>query len=188
MLDVLIVDDEEPVRLSVASALKDAGHRVTEAEDGAEALSQITSRVFDVAVFDIRLPKLDGLTLFRRLHVESPGTVVVLMTAHARVRDAVDALRGGAHDYVIKPFDPVDFVARVIGPIDERHALRDQFERARAQLSARDVGTELVGCSPFTARLRTEIDSAAQSVAPLFVRGERGTGKRLVARLVHDRS
>jgi two-component system response regulator HydG len=188
MLDILVVDDEPAVRLSVAKALVDAGHRVTEAEDGEGALAQVLSHVFDVAVFDIRLPKVDGLTLFRRLRLESPGTVVILMTAHARVRDAVEALRGGAHDYVTKPFDPEDFAERVIGPIAERHALRDQFERARAQLTARDVGGEIVGCSPFAARIRTAIDSAAQSPAPLLVRGERGTGKRLVARLVHDRS
>jgi DNA-binding NtrC family response regulator len=187
MLDILIVDDEPAVRLSVGKALTDAGHQVTEAEDGAEALELILSRVFDVAVFDVRLPSVDGLTLFRRLHLEAPGTVVILMTAFAHVPDAVDALRGGAHDYVVKPFDPDDFAARVIGPVAERHALRQQFERARARLSARDMGAELVGSSPFAARLRAEIDPAAQSRAPLLIRGERGTGKRLVARLVHDR-
>jgi DNA-binding NtrC family response regulator len=187
MLDILVVDDEAAVRISIGKALAEAGHQVTEAEDGPKALSLILSRVFDVVVFDIRLPGVDGLTLFRRLHMESPGTAVVLMTAHARVRDAVEALRGGALDYVVKPFDPGEFAAKVIGPIAERHALRDQFEQARAQLTARDVGTELVGCSPFAARIRAEIDSAAQSHAPLLIRGERGTGKRLVARLVHDR-
>jgi DNA-binding NtrC family response regulator len=188
MLDILVVDDEPAVRMSVAKALCDAGHRVTEAEDGERALAHVVSRVFDVAIFDVRLPKVDGLTLFRRLRVESPGTVAILMTAYGSVRDAVEALRAGAHDYVTKPFDPDDLVTRIIGPIAERRALRQEFEEARARLTARDVGADFVGSSPFAARIRAGITSAAQSSAPLLIRGERGTGKRLVARIVHERS
>ena len=93
MLEILLVDDEPATRMSVASALYDAGHRITEAADGAEAMALASSSVFDVAICDVRLPKVDGLTLFRHLRRESPGTAVILMTAYATIQDAVTALR-----------------------------------------------------------------------------------------------
>ncbi len=187
-LEVLVVDDDVAVRESVSSALVAAGHRVTEAADGARALALIVARTFDVAIFDIRLPKVDGLTLFRRLRLESPGTAAVLMTAYATVPDAVAALRSGAHDYVAKPFDPEEFVTRVVHPIAERLSLRIELERARAALVARDVGAEWIGRSPFATRALAHMDIVAQSDAPLLVRGEPGTGKRLAARMIHARS
>src|SRR3954447_4986186 len=80
-MDILLVDDEAELRLSLAEALRDAGHRVTMASDGVEARGHVLARVFDVVICDVRLPQLDGLTLFRRLRVESPTTDVILITA-----------------------------------------------------------------------------------------------------------
>jgi DNA-binding NtrC family response regulator len=187
MLEILVVDDEPALRMSVAEALLAAGHTVTEAEDGGQALRLILTRVFDVAIFDVRLPKIDGLTLFRRLRVESPSTAAVLMTAFATIPDAVASLRAGAHDYVTKPFDPDELVAGVIAPLEERRALRRLLEQARAELVARDAGMERLGRSPVATRVQAEIDVIAGSDSPLLIHGERGTGKRLAARTVHAR-
>src|SRR5262252_7276590 len=153
MLEILIVDDDPTTRTSLGYALVDAGHRVTEAVDGAEANQIIESRVFDVAICDVRLPKMDGITLFGRIRQRAPGTAVILMTAYAAVTDAVAALRQGAYDYVTKPFDPEEFTLRVIGRIGERRALRQELEQARAQLAAREVGATIIGQSPVIARL-----------------------------------
>src|SRR6185312_12594649 len=112
----------------------DAGHAIAEAADGEEAIARAAERAFDVAICDVRLPRVDGLTLFRHLRRESPGTAVILMTAFASVSDAVAALREGAFDYVQKPFDPEEFTLRVIGRIAERHSLRQELEQARAEL------------------------------------------------------
>jgi DNA-binding NtrC family response regulator len=188
MLEILIVDDDPTTRTSLGYALVDAGHRVTEAVDGAEANQLIESRVFDVAICDVRLPKMDGITLFGRIRQRAPGTAVILMTAYAAVTDAVAALRQGAYDYVTKPFDPEEFTLRVIGRIAERRALRMELEQARAQLAERDVGATIIGHSPVIARLIERIDTLAQSDAPVLVTGERGTGKELVARTLHARS
>ena len=117
MLEILLVDDEPATRMSLACALSDAGHRITEAGDGAEATALASGSVFDVAVCDVRLPKVDGLTIFRRLRAKSPTTNVILMTAFATVPDAVASLRDGAYDYVTKPFDPEEFTLRIIGHI-----------------------------------------------------------------------
>ena len=187
MLDVLLVDDDPAIRLSVAYALADAGHHVVEATDGEEALALTNSRVFDVAICDVRLPKVDGLTLFRHLRQKVPGTAIILMTAYATIADAVATLREGAYDYVLKPFDSEEFTLRIIGRIAERRALRQELEHARAQLASRDVGARIVGHSPAMVRILEQIDTIAHSDAPVLVSGESGTGKELISRTIHAR-
>ena len=104
-LNVLLVDDEPDIGLAAGEALTDAGHRVSVATSGAQALEMIGQQVFEVMICDVRLPGVDGLTLFRRTRQESPDTAVILMTAFAAVQDAVAAVKDGAHDYLTKPFD-----------------------------------------------------------------------------------
>src|SRR5215471_5697004 len=176
MLDILLVDDEPDFRAIVGDALRDGGHRVTLAANGAEGLSLISSNVFDVMLCDIRLPRIDGLTLFRRVRQESPGTDVILITAHATATDAVAALKEGAYDYVTKPFD-VDEIVLQMNRIASQRALRRELEQARAELSQRKSGGSIVGRSPPMLRLLDRIDTIAQSDAPVLITGESGTGK-----------
>ena len=187
MLDILLVDDEPDFRMLVGDALRDAGHRVTLAANGAEGLTRISSNVFDVMLCDIRLPKVDGLTLFRRVRQESPGTDVILITAHAAVSDAVAALKEGAYDYITKPFD-VDEIILQMERIGAQRALKRELEEARAELSQRKSSSAIIGRSPPMLRLADRIDTIAQSDAPVLITGESGTGKELVARTLHDRS
>jgi DNA-binding NtrC family response regulator len=185
MLDVLLVDDDDNVRESVAVALLGAGHKVTEACDGAEALDLLACHAFDLAICDVQMPRLDGLTLFRRLRRDAPGTAVIIMTSHGKIPDVVDTLRDGASDYVTKPFDPDEFTQRVVAPIAEHRALRMRFEAARAQLVARDTGACLVAVSPAMRALEGRMALLSQSDASLVITGDRGTGKELVARTLH---
>jgi two-component system response regulator AtoC len=187
MLDILLVDDEPDFRMLVADALREAGHRVTTAANGAEGLTLVSQNVFDVTICDIRLPKVDGLTLFRRVRQESPSTDVILITAHATVTDAVAALKEGAYDYITKPFD-VDEIILQMERIAGQRALRRELEQARAELSQRKSGSAIVGRSPPMLRLADRIDTIAQSDAPVLITGESGTGKELVARTLHERS
>lgn len=185
MLDVLLVDDDDNVRESVAGALLSAGHKVTEASDGVAAVELLSSHAFDLAICDVRMPRLDGLALFRLLRREAPGTSVVIMTSHGKIPDVIDTLRDGAADYVTKPFDPDEFTRQVVAPIAEHRALRRRFDAARARLVARDTGAQLVTESPKMRCVADRIALLAQSDAAVVVTGERGAGKELVAHTLH---
>ena len=185
VLDILLVEDEPSLRLSLGDAMRAAGHRVRTAADGSEALSLLDAHVFDLVVTDLRLPKANGLTVFRRLRHEAPATDVILMTAFGTVAEAVAALKEGATDFLTKPFD-VDQLLHVVARLDKQRLLQRELERAKTELAARGE-SPIVGRSPSMTRLFERIETFAANDAPVLVFGESGTGKELVARTLHDR-
>jgi DNA-binding NtrC family response regulator len=185
-LDVLLVDDEPDIELLAGEALRDAGHRVTAVKDGAVALEMVRMRAFDLMICDIRLPKLDGLTLFRQTRQQSPDTTVILMTAFAAVQDAVAAVKEGAHDYLTKPFEIDEITLRVKRIADHRALLRE-LDIARAELAKDGINDVIVGRSVQMLRLLDRVNTIAPSHAPVLLQGESGTGKELVARALHER-
>jgi DNA-binding NtrC family response regulator len=186
MLKILLVDDEPDMCALIADVLRDAGHEVSCAGDGEEALAKASSGSFDVVLADVRLPKMDGLTLFRRLRQEAPSTNMILMTANATVPDAVAALKEGAHDYLVKPVD-VDELRVQIARIASYRALHRDVAAAREELVRYRSGLQLVGRSREMQSLVSRLDTIAQSDAPVVITGESGTGKELVAHALHDR-
>src|SRR4051794_14533222 len=185
-LDVLLVDDEPDIELLAGDALRDAGHLVTAVKDGAAALELVKGRAFDLMICDVRLPKLDGLTLFRQTRQQSPDTAVILMTAFAAVQDAVAAVKEGAHDYLTKPFD-IDEITLRVRRIAEHRALLRELDDARAQLAEHKADETVIGRSAQMLRLMDRVNTIATSHAPVLIRGESGTGKELVARALHER-
>jgi len=188
-LRILVVEDDADVRAAVSDALEGAGHEVDAVVDGKLALERAAARSFDVVVTDVRLPRGDGLAVFREVQRLSPRTSVILMTSYATATDAVTALKQGAHDYLTKPFDVDELVIRVRG-IAEKKALEQELEEARARLAG-PASSEIVGASPAMAALLDRLSTVARSDAPVLVVGESGTGKELVARRLHalsDRS
>ena len=186
VLRILLVEDDADVREPIAAALGAAGHAVTAAGDGAAALAKLRASTFDVVVTDIRLPKVDGISVFRATRDLVPRPDVILMTSFASVAEAVAALKEGAHDYLTKPFDVDELVIRV-GSIARRRSLERELEAARARLAG-GGDTDIVGASPAMTRLLDRIATVAQSDAPVLIVGETGTGKELTARRIHAQS
>jgi DNA-binding NtrC family response regulator len=188
-LDILLVDDEPSIRLPLGDAIRAKGHRVRTASDGAEAMSALSSHVFDVVVCDIRLPKIDGLTVFRKVRHDHPQTEVLLITAYAEVPEAVSALKEGAVDYVTKPFSVETILERITRIATER-GLASAMDRARATLASSEAepSSGLVGRSPAHLKLLEQLAQFASCDAPVIITGESGTGKEIVARTLHDKS
>jgi DNA-binding NtrC family response regulator len=187
MLNILLVDDEPDLRVSLGQVLRDEGHTVDVAPDGEAAMARLASHPFHLVVSDIRLPKLDGLTLLRRIRSEFPSTEVLLMTAYGSIGDAVTAMKDSAVDYLTKPFN-VDELVTVVYRIDDRRRLRDEHAQARAEIAERTGGAHLVGRSPAILQMVEKIDTIADTQAAVLLTGESGTGKELVARMLHERS
>ena len=181
MLDVLLIDDEVELREPLEEMLRDAGHNVQTAADGTEGADRLNRRVFDVVICDVRLPGIDGLTLFRTARKQTPETEFILVTAYADVGQAVSALKEGAYDYLMKPFD-VDELLVQLRRIDENRALRRELDKVRGELSGRTSAVTLVGDSPVIRRVVEKTKMVASSDVPVLVTGESGTGKELVAR------
>jgi DNA-binding NtrC family response regulator len=186
MLNILLVDDEPDLRVSLGQVLRDEGHAVDMASDGEAAIARLSTRSFDLVVSDVRLPKVDGLTLLRRVRREFPTTEVLLMTAYGSIGDAVTAMKDSAVDYLTKPFD-IDELVTVVEHIDDRRRARDEHARARAEIDERS-GARLVGRCPAILELTEKVETIADTAAAVLLTGESGTGKELVARMLHERS
>jgi len=185
-LSILLVDDEREMLEALEEALSDAGHHVTVAVDGLAALGLAETAVFDAVVTDVHMPRMDGLTLFRRLRQQSPGTQVIIMTNHGEISQVVDAMKDGAYDYLAKPFQADDLLNR-LDRIASIRDMRAELEQARAALSNQSPESLLVGQSAPMRRLLSLIETVAKSDAATLISGESGTGKELVARMLHDR-
>jgi len=188
MLGVLIGDGDARARRHAAASFEEAGHQVLEAADGACAIDLLRERSFDVVLCDLGLPRVDGLTVFRHVRRESPGTAVIVTASSPTIADAVVALKEGAVDFVVKPIDVGALLRGAVGRVADRRALKTAFDEARAWLVGRIVGAALIGDSPPMRRLLERLDGVAPSDSAVLITGESGTGKDIVARTLYARS
>jgi DNA-binding NtrC family response regulator len=181
---VLIADDEAVLRNSLAELLIEEGYEVLQAGDGKAACTLVLERPVDLVISDIRMPEMDGIVLLSQLQKIAPQTPIIMMTAYGTVESAIAALRAGAYDYLLKPVNFEDLLARV------NRAL--QFtEMARAQrvitemLAADSTFHNLVGRSPLMMRLFDTVKKLSTVKSSVLIYGESGTGKELLARAIH---
>lgn len=181
---ILIVDDETKLGLLLSSALKKAGYEADFVDTAGAALNKIAAG-YDVVLTDIRMPGMDGMELLRRVKSEHPEVVVVMMTAHGTVKSAVEAMKAGAYDYLLKPFS-TDELLMLVRRIEGELQLAREVEYHRRE--ERKRFGELVGQSAAMRRVFDLISRVAPSDATVLILGETGTGKELVARAIHQRS
>ena len=181
---VLVVDDEPLIRKFLVETLKRMGFAVQDASDGAQALRKIKSETFDLIFTDIKMPSLSGMELLRKVREVSPESVIVMMTAYATVESAVEAMKMGAFDYIIKPFSP-DQIEMVTRRATERQSLIEENQYLRSEILKEYGFGEIIGNTPVMHSIFEVIKKVANSRATILVQGESGTGKELAARAIH---
>lgn len=183
MARVLVVDDEQGLRLFLAEALRDDGHDVEVAGDGVEALAALNRGAFHVVVTDLKMPRMGGAELVRRVRAEQPEVEVIVLTAHGTVGTAVELMKLGAFDFLQKPLGSPGELRRLVGRAAERRVLRDASERARA--AGPQVPTLTWG-APGMAPVVSALRRVARTDATVLLTGESGSGKEVAARAVHE--
>ena len=186
MARVLIVDDESSIRRTLREILEFEKYDVDEAGDGLECLVKLKRAKYDVVVMDIKMPKMDGMDALERIQLLAPDTPVVMISGHANVDTAVDAVKKGAFDFISKPPDLNRMLITLRNAMDksslisETKVLRKKVSKSKTQ--------EIIGESPTIAKVKEDIDKVAPTDARVLVIGPNGSGKELVARWIHQKS
>jgi len=184
---ILIVDDEAVVRDSLGDWFRDEGYEVETADSAKAALEKLAHANWDLFLLDIRMPGIDGLELQRKLKDAQPEATVIIMTAYASVESAVEAMKQGAYDYIIKPFNPDD-LEHTIQKAFERKQLVSENKQLRTKIDELNLLHQIVGTSAATRRLLEQVAMVSASDTTVLIRGESGTGKELIARAIHANS
>jgi DNA-binding NtrC family response regulator len=187
MLKVLVVDDDDTLRLTVRSALEPNGYEVTEASNGLLALQLVESKgPFDFVILDVNMPEMSGLEALTKIKELSPETAVLIVTAFSNVQDAVTAIKNGAYDYLEKPVD-AERIMRLIDSANQAHKMVEIASFSAPRLNF-DEGRSIIGGSSPMAKIFDLIYKLSKVETSVLIRGESGTGKELVARALHFNS
>ncbi len=182
---VLIVDDEPNLRKILSAQLSRDGYDVMTAEDGEQGLAMLKEHHIDLVITDLKMPKVDGMTLLRKALEDEPELPIVLITAHGTIDTAVEALKSGAFDFVTKPFDK-DEVRQIVGKALRTRELRGAD--ANPAPAAQGARFGIIGTSPGITDLYAILERVADTPTTVMITGESGTGKELVARALHEHS
>lgn len=186
---ILIVDDEILVRNFLAETLRRKHFEVDTAENGHKALTLLKSITYDMVITDMKMPDMTGIDILRKAKELSPHAIVVIITAFGSIENAVEAMRLGAFNYLIKPFSP-DAIEAIIEKAQEHNSLLAENQYLRQQLSAGGGRTlsNIIAESPAMKQILTEVQQVAKSNASVFIHGESGTGKEVIAHAIHYNS
>jgi two-component system response regulator AtoC len=187
MRRVLLVDDEESLRLAVRTFLKRDGYEVETAASGEEALGLIESFGPDVILTDVRMPKTAGLDLLATLKAKGIEAPVIVMSAHGNIDLAIEVMKAGAYDYIQKPFKAEE-VLLALKKAEERESLRRENRALRQEMRRESMFEDMIAKSPQMAAIWRTVAKMADYKATALIMGESGVGKELVARAIHKRS
>lgn len=183
MIRILLAEDDEIMRITLYDRLKSKGWEVDQVADGREALEKLKERKYHLLISDIRMPGLDGIELMDHVQRLFPKTEVILMTAFGEVADAVECLKKGAADYILKPFDMDDLTIRA-----DRLLRQQSIKNKCAVLEERFKNKKIIGCSPQMQEVLNLTARVAPTDSTVLINGESGTGKELIAKAIYEQS
>jgi len=181
---VLVIDDEKGMRDFLSIMLKREGYSVVVSQSADKASEVVAKGEFDLVITDISMPGKSGIDILKQTKAASPETPVIMITAYASTESAIEALKLGAYDYIIKPFD-VEEMKKVVGNALEKRRLENENRVLKRELKEKLRFDELVGDSPRMREAMTLIAKIAPTNSTVLISGESGTGKELVARAIH---
>jgi DNA-binding NtrC family response regulator len=184
---LLIVEDETALRAAMAAQLTDAGYDVQEAGSGEDALTRLADFAFDIIITDLRLPGIDGSELVEAAVARYPDIIAIVVTGYGTVKDAVEAIKRGAEDFVSKPFQ-IDELVHALNSALEKRRLKSENAYLRAQLEERYRFEGIIGKSRPMTQLFQLLETVAPTSSTILISGETGTGKEVVARAIHHNS
>ena len=186
-VSVLVVDDDPLSRTALTDLLGRTGYEPVEARSGEQALERFEAGAFLAVITDLRMPRMDGLELLRRIRERDPAVPVVLVTAYGSVQTAVEAMKEGASDYVTKPFSSDEILA-TLSRLADLQRLREENRDLKSEIQSRYGFANIVGRSSGMRAVFEMIRTVAHSQSTVLIQGESGTGKELVARALHYHS
>ncbi len=184
---LLLVEDEAPLREALAERLGEHGFEVEQADSGEQAIEKLAEFAFDIVITDLRLPGLDGTRVLEAALLRYPDIVGIIVTGYGTVKDAVEAIKRGATDFVTKPFQ-FDELLHALNSALEKRGLKAENAYLRSQLQERYKFEGLIGRSPAMRALFQLLETVSASASTILVTGETGTGKEVVARAIHHNS
>src|SRR5512140_47364 len=185
---VLVADDEESMRWVLSKALRKKGFTVELARDGDEALRLIRSESYDLAILDIKMPGISGLDLIDKVRELKSDLLVVIMTAEASMKNAVEAMKRGAYDYITKPFD-LDVIDAIVEKVTRAREMTSQVTHLKEELKERyQPEKTLIGNSPAMREVYKMVGKVAPSDITVLIQVVSGTGKELIAKAIHVNS
>jgi two-component system, NtrC family, response regulator HydG len=186
--NLLIVDDEEPLRVILEAELSESEEfNIDTAEDGGQAINRIQQNVYDLILLDIRMPRVSGTEVLKFVQEYSPTTQVIILTNYADVKTAIETIKMGAYDFLAKPYDIEELFNTIHRAIERRQLFIDN-KLMKSELTRKGGTSELIGQSPAFMKLIDSATRFAQSESFILIQGASGTGKELIASLIHRRS
>jgi len=185
--NVLIIDDSKETRDMLAEHLRELGYEVKVASDGSEGITMIDKEFFDVVLTDLVMPRVDGMAVLRYLVEHSPDSICIILTGHGSIKNAVEAIKAGAYDYLTKPLRMDEILLTLKRALDFRNLKREN-QTLRNQLRRKYRFENIIGDSEKMQAVFETIEKVADSDSTVLILGESGTGKELIARAIHYRS
>jgi len=185
--NILIIDDEATLRDRLAGVLREEKWHVQTAGDGASALKEVSERDFDLIICDLMLPDSNGIEILKKVKEINPNTLFIMITAYPTVENAVEAMKIGAKDYVVKPFRFDEIILRVRNLLYHQDVVRENIQ-LKEEIRSKYDGGNIIGKSPIMQKVYQMIDKVSTTDANVLITGESGTGKEVIARAIHQRS